>query len=102
MSFMVKSYELDLRILFKRFYCPVCGERLKVVNEVKKLTEVEKKEYYNQLHMFRYGIPINLDVGKVKQRFSCSKCGYYTTTTNQLLVHKKQKRLKKKILDKND
>ena len=101
MSFMVKSYELDLRILFKKFYCPVCGERLKVVNEVRKLTEVEKKEYYNR-RRFRYAIPIYLDVGKVKQRFSCSKCGYYTTTTNQLLVHKKQKRLKKKILDKND
>ena len=99
---MIKSYELDLRILLKKYYCPICGERLKIVNDVKKMTEEEKKMYYNQSHMFRYGIPINLDVGKVKQMFNCSKCGYYTTTDNQILVHKKQKILKKKILDKND
>ena len=97
---MVNSYELDLRILFKKFYCPLCGQRLRVFKEIHKLTEKQKKIYYKEL--YPYGIPINLEVNKVKQIFRCLNCHYYNTTDNQLLIRKKQKLLKKKILNKND
>lgn len=97
---MVNSYVIDLRILFKKFYCPICGQRLKVIKEVNKLTEEQKKIYYKEL--YPYGIPINLDVGQVKQMFKCSKCNYYNTTDNQLLIRKKQKLLKKKIIKGNN
>ena len=97
---MINSYEIDLRILFKKFYCPICGQRLKVVKEFNKLTEEQKKIYYKEL--YPYGVPINLEVIKVKQIFKCYNCGYYNSTYNQLVIHKKQKLLKKKILDAND
>ncbi len=97
---MINSYEIDLRILFKKFYCPICGQRLKVVKEFNKLTEEQKKIYYKEL--YPYGVPINLEVNKVKQIFKCYNCGYYNSTYNQLVIHKKQKLLKKKILDAND
>lgn len=97
---MVHSYEIDLRILFKKFYCPVCGQRLKVIKEVNKLTKEEKKTYYRKL--YPYGLPINLEVGEVKQIFKCYNCDYYNTTDNQLLIRKKQKLLNKKILNEND
>lgn len=97
---MINSYEIDLRILFKKFYCPICGQRLKVVKEFNKLTEEQKKIYYKEL--YPYGVPINLEFNKVKQIFKCYNCGYYNSTDNQLVIQKKQKLLKKKILDAND
>ena len=97
---MIKSYEFDLRILFKRFYCPICGEKLNVVKTVNKLAEDQKRIYYKEL--YPYGIPINKDVGRVRQMFNCSNCGYSNSTDNQLVIHKKQKKLKKIILDEHD
>lgn len=97
---MILSYKLDLRILFKKFYCPVCGGKLKVVKEVKNLTEEQKEIYYKELYPF--GIPVNIDVGEMGQMFSCPKCYYYNTTDNQLLIDKKQKRLRKKIINENE
>ncbi len=97
---MIYSYEIDLRILFKRFYCPICGEKLKVVRDVSKLTEEQKKRYYKEL--YPSGIPIRADVGKVKLMFNCTKCDYYNTTENQLIIRKKQKKLKTKILSEDD
>ncbi len=97
---MIKSYEFDLRTLFKKFYCPICGQRLEKAKEVSKLSEQQKKLYYKKL--YPYGVPIELEVGKVKQLFKCHKCNYYNTTDNQLIIHKKQKQLKKKILSENE
>lgn len=97
---MVKSYEIDLRILFKKFYCSFCGQRLKVIKTIDQLTEQQKEIYYKEL--YPHGIPIKLDVGKVKQMFKCDNCDYSNTTDKQLNIHKKQKLLKKKILDEND
>ena len=97
---MLHSYEIDLRILFKKFYCPICGERLKVIKTIDQLTEQQKKIYYKEL--YPHGVPIKLDVGKVKQLFKCDNCDYSNTTDNQLNIHKKQKLLKKKVLDVND
>lgn len=94
---MVKSYEIDLRILFKKFYCPICGEKLKVIKDFSKFTEDQKKIYYKEL--YPHGVPIELDVGKEKLMFKCSKCDYYNNTDNQLIVHKKQKLLRRKIID---
>ena len=97
---MINSYEIDLRILFKKFYCPICGQKLKIVKEVNKLTDEQKKIYYKEL--YPYGVPINLEVGKVKQMFKCHNCNYYNSTDNQLLIHKKQKLLKKKVLNEKE
>ena len=46
---MINSYEIDLRILFKKFYCPICGQKLKTIKEVNKLTDEQKKIYYKEL-----------------------------------------------------
>lgn len=97
---MIHSYEIDLRILFRKFYCPVCGERLFVVREITKLTESQQAAYYKEL--YPHGIPIKLDVGNSKQIFVCSKCNYCNTTENHLQIHKKQKQMKKKIITEND
>jgi len=97
---MIYSCEIDLRILFKNFYCPICGKKLEIIKEVNKLTDEQKKIYYKQL--YPSGVPINLEVGKVKQMFMCYNCNYYNSTDNQLLIRKKQKLLKKKVLDDTD
>lgn len=94
--FMIHSIAIDFRILFRKFYCPICGQKLKVVMEVNKLTDKQKERYYQEL--YPYGVPINIDVGKAKQMFKCNYCNYYNTTDNQLLINKKQKHLKKKII----
>ena len=44
---MIYSCEIDLRILFKKFYCPICGQKLKIIKEVNKITYEQKKIYYN-------------------------------------------------------
>ena len=97
---MVYSYEIDLRLLFKKFYCPVCGAKLKKVKAVNMLTEEQKRIYYKELYPF--GAPMKLDVGRVRQMFICSKCNYYNTTDNQLIIHKKQKKIGKKIITSDD
>ena len=97
---MINSYEIDLRILFKKFYCPICGQRLKIIKEVNKLTDEQRKIYYKKL--YPHGVPIDLEVSKVKQLFKCNNCNYCNSTDNQLLIHKKQKLLKKKILNEDE
>ena len=97
---MIYSFEIDLRVLFRRFYCPVCGQKLKLKKEVNKLNELQKKIYYKEL--YPYGIPIDREDGKIKLIFTCSNCNYYNTTNNQLMIRKKQKKLQKKILDENE
>lgn len=97
---MINSYEIDLRILFKKFYCPICEQKLKIIKEVNKLNNEQKKIYYKEL--YPCGCPINLEVGKVKQMFKCQNCNYYNSIDNQLLIHKKQKLVKKKILKENE
>jgi transcription elongation factor Elf1 len=94
--FMIHSIAIDFRILFRKFYCPICGQKLKVVMEVNKLTDKQKERYYQEL--YPYGVPINIDVGKTKQMFKCNYCNYYNTTDNQLLINKKQKHLKLHLL----
>lgn len=47
-------------------------------------------------------MPIKLDVCKVEQMFNCPNCNYYNTTRNQLSIRKKQKLLKKTILNESD
>ena len=89
MILVVHSYEIDLRVLFKKFYCPVCGERLKVIKDIQKLTEQQKKIYYKKL--YPHGVPINFDVGKVRLMLRCCKCNCCYTADNQQLIHKKQK-----------
>ena len=93
---MIYSIEIDLRILFKKFYCPFCGHRLKIVKKIEKLSLSQKRLYYAQRVQIKF--PILIDVGKVKQLFKCPNCGYVNTTDNQLLIRKKQKDLKKIIL----
>lgn len=92
------SYEIDLRVLFKKFYCPRCGEKLVLKKVSTKLTEEQKKQYYKNTFFRTTVVPMNIDVSKVKQMFFCPKCSYYNTTSNQLIIRKEQKRLKKKIL----
>ena len=95
-----RSSSWDLRILFKKFYCPECGERLKVVKKRTLLTETEKKDFYKR--MFPHGIPFYLDVVRQTQMFRCPRCNYYNTTDNQLLIYKKQKQLNMKIVTVTD
>ena len=45
---MVSSYTIDLKILFKRFYCPICGEKLKVEMTSQRLMPEEENRYYKQ------------------------------------------------------
>lgn len=97
---MVGSYTIDLKILFKRFFCPVCGEKLKVEMTSRRLMPNEQSRHYRQL--YPHGIPMRLDVSEMSQIFVCPKCNYKNTTLNQLSIRKKQKKLKKKILDEND
>ena len=97
---MINSYEFNIRILFKKFYCHICGNKLNIKWNKTKLTEEQKKIYYKEL--YPYGLPVYTDVAKVKQIFVCSKCDYYNDPQNQLLIRKKQKKLKKKILDENE
>ena len=93
---MLYSYELDLRILFKKFYCPKCGERLNARMDKTKMTDEQKERYYKEL--YPHGIPMNIDVGEAKQVMACLGCDYLNTTDGQLAIRKIQKKLKKIIL----
>ena len=92
---MLYSYELDLRILFKKFYCPKCGERLNARMDKTKMTDEQKERYYKEL--YPHGIPMNIDVGEAKQVMTCPGCDYLNTTDGQLAIRKIQKKLKKII-----
>ena len=100
MSKTVQSYEIDLRVLFKTFYCSVCGNKLKKIKIKKTLNEEQRKEYYREL--FPLGKPIELQVEKVKLAFMCVKCQKLETTDKQLKVAKIQKKLKKKVLTQDE
>ena len=61
-------------IIVKKFYCPFCGQKLKILKEANRLTDEQKKIYYKEL--YPYGVPINLEVYKNKQMFKCHNCNY--------------------------
>jgi ribosomal protein S26 len=100
MSKTVQSYEIDIRILFKTFYCSTCGNKLRKIKIKKTLNEEQKKKYYREL--FLWGKPIELQVEKVKLAFMCVKCQKLETTDKQLKVAKIQKKLKKKVLTQDE
>ena len=91
---------LDVGMLFRKMYCHKCGAKLKI----KKNTVIVSKGdegYSNRIpgHFIALGMSSYYDVSYI---YCCPTCGLDITYDKQCIVAKKQKRLKKKILNENE
>ena len=91
--------EIDLGMLFRKMYCHKCGTRLKKM----KVTNVYKKGdpgYSNDI--LGHGTLGMSEKAISHYIYKCPNCGNEISYDDQCIVAKKQKSLKKKILDEND
>ena len=90
---------IDVGMIFKKMYCKNCGTKLKI----KKNTRVVKKgddDYSNTLHrkVIALGMNSYYDITYI---YLCPNCGLEISYDEQRIVAKKQKLLKKRILNEN-
>lgn len=96
-----RGYETEIPagMVFRKMFCHKCGAQLKK----EKITEIYKKgdqEYSNRiLGHTTLGMS---EISKSYYIYKCTKCGAKINYDNQCVIAKKQKRLKKKILNEND
>lgn len=91
---------IDVGMIFKKMYCGKCGTRLRV----EKNTEIIEKgddRFSNRMPGKVWAIGMS-SYRYVTYIYCCPNCGAETTYDEQCIVSKKQKRLKKIILDEND
>ena len=90
---------IDPGMLFKRMYCQKCGNILKK-KKISKTYKKGEKGYTNKLlgHLTIGMSQICLSY----YIYKCPNCGFEITYDEQCIVAKKQKLLKKKVLDDTD
>lgn len=96
-----KGYEAEIPVgmIFKKMYCHKCGNRLKI----KKVSNIYKKGDPNYTNKILGHATIGMDRIEVGHYiYQCTNCNFEITYDEQCIISKKQKRLKKKILDEND
>lgn len=96
-----KGYKgtIDVGMIFKKMYCKNCGNILRR----KKISNIYKKGDSNYSNDVLGHATIGMDrIEKVHYIYHCSNCGLEITYDEQCIVEKKQKRLKKKILNENE
>ena len=96
------SYEITIPIgmIFRKMFCHKCGTQLKK----EKISKIYKKgeSGFHKLNMLSgttFGIS---QLKETNYIYKCPKCGAKITYDNQCIIAKKQKRLKKKILNEDD
>lgn len=93
---MSVSFEIDLRTLFKSFYCKNCGTKLIKEKQNREASKMENDNFNKEL--FPTGIPQKSKLKIISWFFVCPLCKRVTTTDEQLIIRKRQKSLKTKIL----
>ena len=91
--------EIDLGMLFRKMYCKNCGTRLKI----KKNSEIINKGDKGYSNRIAGGSAIGMSsYYSVTYKYCCPNCGLEITYDEQCIIAKKQKLLKRKILNEND
>lgn len=87
---------IPVGMIFKKMYCHKCGARLKK----EKITRVYKKEEpgYTDSILHRTAIGMS-EIAISYYIYKCPNCGSRISYNNQCVIAKKQKYLKKRILD---
>ena len=96
-----KGYEstISLGMLFKQMYCKKCGNKL----NRKKISQIYKKGDPNYSNYVLGQATIGMDrIEKAYYVYCCQNCGLEITYAEQCVIAKKQRLLKKKILDENN
>ena len=96
-------YSIDIKMIFGKKICPVCGDKMKIQIIKKDLTSEEKKilEYRADVS----GEPVKLN-GRIngynaEMCLVCNKCGLKLESIEYTKVRAEQKKSKKLILSKN-
>ena len=90
---------IDVGMVFKKMYCCECGTRLKK----KKVTNIYVKGQPGYTRHFASFTAIGMsELSMTTYIYRCPNCGLEINYSNQCLVAKKQKKLKKKVLDENE
>ncbi len=94
-----KSVSIPLGMVFKRFYCHKCGERL--VKEPKKRIVTPKDHDYREHNSIGHMNMIG-DIEVTEYDFKCPSCGNTIKYDEQCVIGKIQKKLDKKELYEQD
>lgn len=91
--------EIDAGMLFRKMYCKNCGTRLKI----KKNSKIINKGDKGYTNRGPGGSAIGMSsYYSITYTYCCPNCGLEITYDEQCIVAKKQKKLKKKILNENE
>ena len=91
--------KIPIGMIFKKMFCHKCGAQLKK----EKITETYKKgeqEYSNKI--LGHSTLGMSEISKSHYIYKCSNCGAKISYDYQCVIAKKQKNLKKKILNENE
>lgn len=94
-----KGYELTIPagMIFKKMYCHKCGTTLNKI----KVSKVYKKGDIGYTNQIAGLTAIGMDkIEKAYYIYRCNNCGLEITYEEQCIIAKKQKKEKKKILEK--
>lgn len=96
-----KGYEAEIPVgmIFKKMYCHKCGYKLKR----KKISKIYKKGDPNYSNDILGQPTIGMDrIERAYYIYQCPNCHLEITYDAQCVVAKKQKKLKKKIIDEKE
>ncbi len=96
-----KGYEfnIDIGMVFRKMFCHKCGDKLRK----KKTKEVYKKGEIGYSNKILGHTTIGMDKKQITYYiYQCPNCNSEITYDEQCIIAKRQKKLKKKILDENE
>ncbi len=86
-------------MIFKRMFCCRCGTRL----ERQEITKIYKKGDKDYRSTIAGGSTIGMnELEATEYQYMCPNCGLGISYEKQCKIAKRQKQLKKKVLDEND
>lgn len=89
-----KSYSIPLGMVFKKYYCSECGKRL-IKFKTHRIVTKKDKDYYQYHDIGTYP---RIDYDVYNYEFTCDNCKRNISYTEQCIIEKIQKKLKKRIL----
>ena len=104
MGWQGNAREITLGMLFKKMYCRKCGTKL-VRKASKRIVNKGDDEFERCVHIYRRSrlLPICMSSCTLTTyTYLCSQCGVETTYEEQCQIAKKQRQLKRRILDENE
>ena len=96
MGWRGKETEIPVGMIFKKMFCHKCGTQLKK----KKITKIYKKGdpgYSN--HLLGHSTLGMSEISRSHYIYKCENCGSKISYDDQCVIAKKQKLLRRKIID---